>query len=390
MDFELSEEQKLIRNQIRKTCEEFGDEYWRKKDQAHEYPWEFHETMSEGGWYGITIPQEYGGQGYGLQEAIIMQEEIARSGGGHAGVSVTGAQAFNSEPLLEYGTEEQKERFLPRIASGEAQLAVGVTEPNAGLDTSRIETKAEKDGDEWVVSGEKIWTSRAQVADLMLLLVRTTPKEEADSRFGGLSLFLTEFDKNLDTVDVQELDKAGRWASDSNQVWYENFRIPEDDLIGEEGKGFKYLLSFANSERILIASAAAGIGLAAVDKAAQYANERVVFSNPIGSYQAIQHPLADSWSKLKLAQTMVQKAAWLYSNDEDCGGEANAVKMRASEAALEACERAVRVHGGMGYSEDFDVARYWREVMLTIFAPVSNELVKNYIAQHVLDLPKSY
>lgn len=268
-------------------------------------------------------------------------------------------------------------------------VCTGVTEPNAGTDTSRIETFAERDGDEYVVNGQKIWTSKAQEADVIMLLTRTTPREDAD-RFGGLSLFFTEFSKEMDGVDVSEIPKAGRGASDSNEVWFEDFRIPAEDRIGEEGEGFTYLLSFANSERVSIAANAVGIGQAALDRAASYAAEREVFQNRIGSYQAIQHPLADSWSKLEQDELMVRKAAWLYDRGEDAGAEANAAKLRASEDAIEACERAVRVHGGMGYAKEYHVERYWREVMINVIAPISNEMVKNYIAQHVLDLPRSY
>ncbi|KAB1190433.1 acyl-CoA dehydrogenase [Haloferax sp. MBLA0076] len=389
MEFSLSEEQRLIRKEIRRLCADFGDEYWREKDAAKEYPEEFHQTFADQDWYGLTIPEEYGGHGYGIQEGIIVQQEIARSGAAHAGVGLTGTQIFNSAPLIEYGTTAQKEAYLPGISTGESRLSVAVTEPNAGLDTSRLETFARRDGDEYVVNGQKVWIGGAQRADLMLLLARTEPRDP-EHRFRGLTLFLAEFDKDLDTVDVVEMDKAGRVALDSNEVWFEDFRIPVENRIGEEGKGFKYLLTFANSERILVAATAIGIGLAALDKASSYASERVVFDNPIGSYQGIQHPLADSWSKLSLAEAMTQKAAWLYDNGEECGPESNAVKMRASEASVEACERAVRTLGGMGYSEEYDVARYWRESIITVIAPVSNELIKNYIAQKVLGLPRSY
>jgi len=389
MDFELDEEKKLIQREIRNLCEDFGDEYWRERDQNHEFPQEFHEAFAENDWYGLTVPEEYGGQGYGLQEGAIVQFEIARSGASYAGVSHTGSQIFDSAPLVEYGTEEQKERYLPDIANGDKLLCVGVTEPNAGLDTSRVETYAEREGDEYVVNGQKIWTSRAQIADLILLLVRTEPRSETD-RFGGLSLFLTSFDDAMDTVDVSEIPKVGHWTSDSNEVWFDDFTIPVEDRIGEEGEGFRYLMSFANSERIVIASGAAGIGLLALEKATNYANERVVFGNKIGSYQGIQHPLADSWSKLKTARLMVQKGAWLYDQGDDCGAEANAAKMRATEAAFEACERAFRTHGGMGYSEEYDVARYLRESLVPLVAPLSNEMVKNFIGQHELGLPRSY
>jgi len=389
MEFELSEEQRLVRSQLRELCDEFGDDYWREKDRRHEYPEEFFEAFADAGWCGLTIPEEYGGQGYGVVEAALVQQEIARSGAGMAGTSLTAHHTFSTEPLVAYGTEAHKERYLPRIADGDVQVCTGVTEPNAGTDTSRIETFAEREGDEYVVNGQKIWTSKAQEADVAMLLTRTSLREESD-RLGGMTLFFTEFDAEMDAVEVSEIPKAGRGASDSNEVWFEDFRIPAADRIGEEGEGFRYLLEFANSERISIAANAVGVGQAAIEKAADYAAERVVFDAPIGSYQAVQHPLADSWAKLQMDELMVRKAAWLYDRDRDCGAEANAVKLRASEDSIEACERAVRAHGGMGYAKEYDVERYWRETMINVIAPISNEMAKNYIGQHVLDLPKSY
>jgi len=293
MDFDLSEEQRLIRSQIRELCEEFGDEYWRERDLHYEYPVEFFEAFADAGWCGLTIPEEYGGQGYGVVEAAIVQQEIARSGAGMAGTSLTAHHTFSTEPLLVYGTDEHKERYLPRVADGEVQVCTGVTEPNAGTDTSRIETFAERDGNEYVVTGQKIWTSKAQEADVVMLLTRTVPRDEGD-RFDGMTLFFTEFDADMDTVEVSEIPKAGRGASDSNEVWFNEFRVPAADRIGEEGDGFSYLLEFANSERISIAANAVGIGQAAIEQAAEYAAERIVFDAPIGSYQAVQHPLADS------------------------------------------------------------------------------------------------
>jgi len=389
MDFELTEQQRLIRRQIRELCADFGDEYWQQKDAEHEYPTEFFEAFADAGWCGITIPEAYGGQGYGVQEAAIVQQEIARSGAAMAGTSITSHHVFSTAPLVEYGADDHRERYLPRIAAGDVQVCTGVTEPNAGLDTSRIETTATRDGDEYVIDGQKIWTSKAQEADLAMLLVRTTPREETD-RFGGLTLLFTEFDRSRDGLEVSEIPKAGRGASDSNEVWFEGYRVPVADRIGEEGEGFEYLLSFANSERVSIAANAVGLGQRAIETAADYADERVVFGTEIGAYQAVQHPLADSWSKLELAELAVRKAAWLYDEGEPCGAEANAAKLRASEDGLEACRRAMRVHGGMGYAREYDVERYWREMMINLLAPVSNEMVKNYIGQHVLGLPRSY
>ena len=389
MDFELTEEQRLIRSQIRDLCADFGDEYWREKDRNHEYPAEFFEAFADGGWCGISIPEEYGGQGYGVLEAAIVQQEIARSGAGMAGTSLTAHHTFSTEPLVVYGSEKHKQEYLPRVADGDVQVATGVTEPNAGTDTSRIETVAVREGEEYVIDGEKIWTSKAQEADVIMLLARTAPREESD-RLGGMTLFFTEFGTDLDGVEVAEIPKAGRAASDSNEVWFDEFQVPVADRVGEEGEGFTYLLEFANAERINIAANAVGVGQAAVEKAADYATERVVFDQPIGSYQAVQHPLADSWAKLQMDQLMVRKAAWLYDREEPCGAEANAVKLRASEDSLEACERAVRAHGGMGYAKEYDVERYWRETMINVIAPISNEMAKNYVGNHVLGMPKSY
>lgn len=389
MDFQLTDEQRLIRRQIRELCDEFGDEYWRRKDQNHEFGWEFFDEFAAGDWCGVTIPVEYGGQGYGVQEASIIQQEIARSGAGMAGTSITAHHVFSTAPLVKYGDESHKERYLPRVADGDIMVCTGVTEPNAGTDTSRIETFADRKNDRYIVNGQKIWTSKAQEADVIMLVARTSSRNDSD-RFGGLTLFFTEFSSDMDSVEVSEIEKAGRGASDSNEVWFNDFEIPVEDRIGEEGDGFKYLLSFANSERIGLAANAVGIGQAAIEKAVSYAREREVFGNNIGSYQAIQHPLTDSWSKLEQDDLMVRKAAWLYDNDEDAGPEANAAKLRSSEDALEACERAVRVHGGMGYAKEYDVERYWREVMINVIAPITNEMVKNYIAHNVLELPRSY
>jgi acyl-CoA dehydrogenase len=389
MDFTLTEEQRLIREQMRELCADFGDDYWREKDMNHEYPADFFAAFADGGWCGITIPQEYGGEGYGVQEAALVQQEIARSGAAMAGTSITSHHVFSVAPLVEFGTHEHKQRYLPDVASGRVQVCTGVTEPNAGLDTASIETTAERQGDAYVVDGQKIWTSKAQEADVIMLLARTgdpTP----DSRHAGLSLFFTEFSADGPGVEVNEIPKAGRGASDSNEVFFEGFSIPVEDRIGEEGEGFRYLLSFANSERVALAANAVGLGQAAIEKAAGYAREREVFDARIGSYQGIQHPLADCWSRLELAELGVRRAAWLYDNGEDAGAAANAAKLRASEDALEACERAVRVHGGMGYAREYDVERYWREAMINVLAPVSNELIKNFIAEHVLDLPRSY
>ena len=389
MDFRLSEEQRLIRRQMRELCAEFGDDYWRERDREGEFPWAFFEAFADGGWCGITVPEAYGGQGYGVQEAAIVQQEIARSGAAMAGTSVTSHHVFSVAPLIEYGSEEHRERYLPRVADGDVMVCTGVTEPNAGTDTSRIETTARREGDDYVVDGQKIWTTKAGQADVIMLLARTSPRDP-DDRFAGLTLFFTGFGPDAPGVEVSEIPKAGRDASPSYEVWFDGFRVPAEDRIGEAGEGFGYLLSFANSERISLAANAVGIGQAAIERAAEYAREREVFGNRIGSYQAVAHPLAESWSELEQDELMVRKAAWCYDEGEEVGPTANAVKLRASEDAIEACERAVRVHGGMGYAAEYDVERYWRESMINVLAPVSNEMVKNYIASEVLDLPRSY
>jgi acyl-CoA dehydrogenase len=389
MEFGLDEEQRLIRSQIRELCADFGDDYWRRKDAEGEFAWEFFDAFADAGWCGLTVPEAYGGQGYGVQEAAIVQGEIARSGAAMAGTSITSHHVFSVAPLIEYGRDDHRERYLPRVAAGDVMVCTGVTEPNAGTDTSRIETTAERDGDEYVIDGQKLWTTKAQEADVIMLLARTSPRDP-DDRFGGLSLFFTEFGPDADGVEVSEIPKAGRAASDSNEVFFDGFRVPATDRIGAAGEGFRYLLSFANAERISLAANAVGIGQAALEKAAAYASEREVFGNRIGSYQAIAHPLAESWTKLEGDELMVRKAAWLYDRGEDAGPAANAAKLRASEDAIEACERAVRTHGGMGYAREYDVERYWRESMINVLAPVSNEMVKNYVAHNVLDLPRSY
>lgn len=389
MEFELSEEQRMIQRQIRNLCEEFDDEYWREKDLNHEFPDEFFNEFANSGLCGLTVPEEYGGGGYGVLEATIVQQEVCRSGAAMAGASTISHYVHSAAPLVEFGSDDLKNRYLPKIVDGKTHLAVGVTEPNAGMDTSRLDTFADKKMDEYIVNGQKLWTSQAQIADTIMLLVRTSPRDESQP-FEGLTLFFTDFDKDMNTVDVSEIPKAGRAAVDSNEVWFDDFKIPVENRIGEEGKGFEYLFSFANAERIVYAASALGVGQAAIDRACQYARDREVFDNKIGSYQGIQHPLADCWSKLEILKTAIQKAAWLYDNGQSCGPESNAVNLRSSEAAVEATERAIRTLGGLGYSREYDVERYWREAAMTLLAPITGEMIKNYIAQHVLDLPRSY
>jgi len=388
MDFEFTPEHESIRESVAKICEKFDDAYWLDRDQTGEFPHDFHKALADGGWLGIAMPPEYGGSGLGITEAAIMMQAVAESGAAMSGASAVHLNVFGLNPVVRLGTDEQKARFLPPLIRGEQKACFGVTEPDAGLDTTRLKTRAERKGDDYVISGQKIWTSTAQVADKVLLIVRTTPIEETKRPIDGLSLFFT--DLNRDYAEVREIPKMGRKAVDSNQVFYDSMPVPAADRIGEEGKGFYYLLHGLNPERILAAAECVGIGRAALKKATQYAKERVVFDRPIGKNQAIQHPLAESWAKLEAANLLVFKAATLYDNDQECGAFANAAKYLAAEANFEACTRAVMTHGGMGYAKEFHVERYLRESVAPRIAPVSPPLILSYIAERVLGLPKSY
>ena len=388
LDFEKKSEIEEIREAIRRICADFPDEYWREKDDAHEFPWEFYEKMAEGGWIGIAIPESFGGGGRGITEASVILEEIAASGAAMNGCSAIHLSIFGMEPVRKYGSPELVADVLPRVASGELHVAFGVTEPDAGTDTTKIRTRAERDGDEYVITGAKVWTSKAPYCDMCLLLVRTTPYEEAASPTDGISLFLVDLDDPA--VDITPIAKVGRNAVVSCEVRYDGLRVPASRLIGSEGEGFRYILDGLNPERILIAAEALGIGKAAVDRAVKYANTRVVFDRPIGQNQSIQHPLAESWAQLQAAWMMCMKAASLFDAGEPCGAEANAAKYLSSEAGFTACERAVMTHGGMGYAKEFHVERLMREVMINRIAPVSQQMVLNFISERVLGLPKSY
>ena len=344
--------------------------------------------LAAGGWLGVAMPAEYGGAGLGVSEAALMMQTIADSPGAMAASSAVHINIFGLNPVVVFGTEEQKRRMLPPLIAGRDRACFGVTEPDAGLDTTRISTRAERDGERYIVHGRKVWTSTAQTATKILLLARTTPRDQAPKRTQGLSLFYTDLDRAY--VEVREIEKMGRKAVDSNQTFIDGLPVPAADLIGEEGRGFEYLLHGLNPERILVAAEAVGIGRQALGRAARYAKERVVFGRPIGQNQAIQHPLAQSWAELEAADLMMLKAASLYDRGQPCGAEANAAKFLAAEAAFRACERAVMSHGGMGYAKEFHVERLFREVMLTRLAPVSQQLILCYLAERVLGLPKSY
>jgi acyl-CoA dehydrogenase len=388
MDFSLTEQQQAVKAAVERICADFPDEYWLRKDKEGGFPADFHAALAAGGWLGICMPEEFGGAGLGLSEAAVMMQAIAQSGAGMSGASSVHINIFGLQPVVVFGTEEQKRRFLPPLIAGREKACFAVTEPNTGLDTTHLRTRAERRGDRFVVNGQKVWISTAQVADRMLLLARTTPLEEVAKPTQGLSLFYTAL--NRTKVEVREIDKMGRKAVDSNQLFIDGLEIPEADLIGEEGRGFHYLLHGLNPERVLIAAEAVGLGFAALDRATNYARERVVFGRPIGQNQAIQHPLAENWMELEAARLMAMNAAWLYDQGENPGAAANAAKYLAGEAGFKACQQAVMTHGGFGYAREYHVERYLRESLIPRIAPVSPQLVLCYIAERVLSLPKSY
>jgi acyl-CoA dehydrogenase len=388
MDFSLSPEQQQIRDEVRKLCLQFDDAYWLEKDRSGEFPYELHGALAAAGWLGIAMPEAYGGAGLGITEAAIMMQAIAESGAAMTGASAVHMNIFGLQPVVVFGTDEQKRRMLPPLIAGKDKACFAVTEPDAGLETTAIKVRAERRGDSYVLSGQKIWISTAQVANKILILARTTPLESVKRRTEGLSLFYTDLDRTRAAVRV--IDKMGRHAVDSNEIFFDAMMIPAADRIGAEGDGFRSILHGMNPERILIAAEAVGIGRAALHKAALYARERVVFRRPIGQNQAIAHPLARCWMELEAANLMVMKAAALYDRNLPCAAEANAAKYLAAEAAFHACETAVLTHGGMGYSKEFHVERYLREVMIPRIAPITPHMILNFIAEKILGLPKSY
>ena len=389
MDFILSEDQRAIEDGIRQIMLEFADDYWLEKDKNGGFPEEFYHAMANGGWLGISFPEDVGGTNLGITSAAVMMRAIASSAGGMQAASAIHMNIFGPKAIAVFGTKEQKQLWLPPIIRGEQKSAFGVTEPNAGLDTGSITTRADKDTNgNYIINGHKIWTSTAQVADKILLLTRTKPKEECNRGIDGLSLFYT--DLNRDHCDIREIEKMGRKSIDSNEIFINNLKVPATHLIGEEGEGFRYILYSMNPERILIGSEAIGIGQEALRRASKYATERIVFGRPIGQNQGIQHPLAESWAQLEAAWLLCLKAASLYDKGRPCGAESNAAKYISAEAGFTACERAVLAHGGMGYAKEFHVERLMREVMINRIAPVSQQLALSYIAERVLGLPKSY
>jgi acyl-CoA dehydrogenase len=388
IDFAPTELQQDVRDAVAKICAQFGDDYWLARDRDGEFPEDFRRAIAAGGWLGICVPQAYGGSGLGISEAAIMMGTIAESGAGLSGASAVHMNIFGLNPVVRYGTEEQKQRMLPPIAAGTEKACFAVTEPNAGLQTTKLATRAERRGDRYIMSGEKVWISTAQIADRMLIVARTTPLDAVKKATDGLSLFYTALDRRF--VEVRAIEKMGRAAVDSNQLFIDGLEVPVVDRIGEEGGGFKYLLDGLNPERILVGAEAIGLGRAALRKATIYAKERVVFDRPIGQNQAIQHPLAACWMDLEAAQLMVLKAASQYDTGEPCAPAANAAKYLGAEAGHKACQTALMTHGGYGYAKDYHVERYFRESMIPRLAPVSRELILCFIAEKVLGLPRSY
>lgn len=388
MDFRLTDAQQQIREGVERVCSRYPDSYWLERDREGGFPTDFHAALAADGWLGICLPVEHGGSGLGLTEAAIMMQAIARSGAGFSGASAVHMNIFGLTPVARYGTPEQKARMLPPVIAGRDRACFAVTEPSVGLDTTRIATRAQRSGDHYRIDGQKVWISTAQVANRILLLARTTPREQCRRPTDGLTLFYTAFDRSR--IEVREIDKMGRKAVDSNQVFIDGLQVPVEDRIGDEGEGFRAIIDGFNPERILMGAEAVGLGRAALAKASDYARERVVFDRPIGQNQGVQHPLARCWMELEAADLLVFKAASLYDAGASCGAEANAAKFMGAEAGWRACEAAVLAHGGMGYAREYHVERYLREAMIPRIAPVSRELVFCYIAERVLGLPRSY
>jgi acyl-CoA dehydrogenase len=388
LPFELTGQQVEIREAMQRIMTDFGDEYWLETDRTGNFPHEFRKAIAAGGWLGICMPESVGGAALGISDAAVMMEAVANSAGAQTAASAIHLNIFGPNVLVKYGTDEQRQTFLPPIISGELMTSFGVTEPDAGLDTTQIKTFARKDGDDYIISGRKIWNSCAQQADRILLLTRTSEAAGGGKRAEGMTLFFCELDKSQ--VEVREIPKMGRHAVNSNMLFFDDYRVPASDVVGQVGRGFYQLLDGLNPERILLAAETVGIGRQAVDRAARYARERVVFGRPIGQNQSIQHPLAHSWMELEAAWYATVRAAALYDAGRPCGAEANMAKYLGAEAGFTACERAVLTHGGMGYAQEYHVERLFREVQIGRLAPISQQLISCYIAERVLDLPKSY
>lgn len=388
MDFETTDEQQLIRDAIGRICGNFPDDYWSECDREHRFPWDFYNALAADGWVGIAIPEEYGGSGRGITEASIVLEEIAASGAAMNGASSVHLSIFGMHPVVRHGSEEMKQKYLPRVANGDLHVAFGVTEPNAGTDTTSITTAARREGDTYIVRGRKVWTTKALDSERVLLLVRTEAKDKVEKRTRGMTLLLAELQRP--EVTISPIDKVGRNAVATCEVVYDDLPVHVTDRVGEEGRGFYYLLDGLNAERILVASEALGIGRAALRRAVDYANDRVVFDRPIGMNQGVAFPLGEARMRLDAAELMIRKASWLIDNGQPCGAEANMAKWLAADACFQAADQAVQTHGGYGYATEFHVERYWREARMQRLAPISQEMVLNYVSEHVLGLPRSY
>ena len=384
----LTQDQQNIRDAVLKLCSRFPDEYWLERDRDGVFPHEFHQAMAADGWLGIAMPEHVGGAGLGITEAAIMMQAVAEAGGGMAAASSIHGPVFSLEPIARFGTPEQQQRMIPPVLRGEHRICFAVTEPNTGLDTTRLKTRAERRDGGYLVNGEKIWITNAHVADKMMLLARTTPLDQVKRKTDGLSLFFTDLDRSK--IEHRLIPKMGRHAVGSNMLFINDLFIPEADRIGAEGDGFRIILHGLNPERILIGAEAIGLGRVAIQRAARYARERIVFDRPIGMNQGIQHPLAKCWAQVEAANLMVMKAATLFDKGQECGVEANAGKYLAAEAGFEACHTAMLTLGGMGYAQEYHVERYLREVLIPRTAPVSPHMILNFLAEKVLELPKSY
>ncbi len=388
MDFSVSEDHRAIRDGVGAVVRSFDDEYWLARDDDGEFPKEFHRAMADAGWLGITMPPEYGGAGLGVAEAAIMMHEVASHGGAMAAASTVHINLFGPHPIVLFGSEEQRKRWLPRLVEGKDQVAFGFTEPDAGLNTTAIKTFAEKVPGGYVVNGQKVWTSTAQIASKIMLLTRTTKLEDCTRPTDGITIFYADLDRSK--IEVRRIPKMGRKAVDSNAIFIDGLLIPESDRVGEEGKGFSYILHSLNPERLIVAAEAIAIGQDALRRATRYARERVVFGRPIGQNQSIQHPLAERWMALEAAWAMVMKGAWLYDSHQPCGAEANTAKFLGARAGYDSCLQAVLTHGGFGYAKEYHVERLLREVTITRIAPITEQLILSFVAEKVLDLPKSY
>lgn len=388
MDFHTNSEHDLIRDAIQKICTDFPDEYWSECDESHRFPWDFYNALAQGGWIGIAIPEKYGGSGRGITEASIVLEEVAASGAAMNGCSGIHLSIFGMQPVVKYGSEEMKQKYLPRVANGDLHVAFGVTEPDAGTDTTSITTRARRVGDHYIVRGRKVWTTKALDSERVLLLTRTEEKEKVARRSQGMTLLFAELQRP--EVSISAIDKVGRNAIATCEVVYDDLPVSVSDRIGEEGKGFRYLLDGLNAERVLVAAEALGIGRAALKRATQYAKDRVVFGRPIGQNQGVSFPLGEARMRLDAAELMIRKASWMLDQDLPCGSEANMAKWLAADACFQAADQAIQTHGGFGYAKEYHVERYWREARLQRLAPISQEMVLNYVTEHVMGLPRSY